>query len=223
MKAIIGCEESQAVTIAFRNLGYEAYSCDILPCSGGHPEWHIQADIIEVLTYGHNGLFDLAISFPPCTDLSVSGARWFEKKRLSGEQESSINFFLDVWELSDSVENPVNIMTGHKYIKKWFPEIYERILDIKFPMSPSDVIQPWQFGHGETKKTLLWRRRALSAIPLRPTKIVEGREQRIWKLPPTADRGMLRSKTYTGIAQAMAEQWGSILSTNVMNLHNTTK
>ena len=204
MKALIACEESQAVTIEFRKIGIEAYSCDILPCSGGHPEWHIQSDVLPLLKED----WGLVISFPPCTDLAVSGARWFSAKRLSGEQYQSIKFFLDVWEKSNCTENPIGIMNGGKYIKKWFPDLWARMQDIKFPVKATQIIQPWMFGHGETKATCLW----LNGLPkLVPTEEVEGRDQRIWKLPPSEDRAKLRSKTYQGIAQAMAAQWTKYL------------
>jgi hypothetical protein len=204
MKLLVGCEESQAVTIAFRALGHEAYSCDLLPCSGGHPEWHIEGDVLEV----SKGYWDLTITFQPCTDLTVSGARWFEKKRLSGEQEKSIRFFFEVWKLSDCSENPIGILNGGKYVKKWFPALYQEMKYYGFPFEPSQIIQPWQFGHGETKATCLW----LKNLPLlKPTNIVDGREQRIWKMPPGPERQKLRSKTYEGIAKAMAEQWGGQL------------
>ncbi len=214
MRVLVACEESQEVTKAFRARGHEAYSCDILPCSGGHPEWHIQGDAMPQLyksnlkVHHYNGIdtdrWDLVISFQPCTDLTVSGARWFDKKRLSGEQEASIKFFFTVWYYSHCSENPIGIMNGGEYIKKWFPELHKTMAMNNFPFKPSQIIHPWQFGHGETKSTCLW----LNGLPkLKPTDIVEGREQRIWKLPPTADRAKLRSKTYSGIAKAMAEQW----------------
>lgn len=201
MNILIACEESQEVCKAFRSKGHNAFSNDILPCSGGHPEWHLKEDARLAAT---NRNWDLIISFPPCTDLSLSGARWFEKKRLSGEQETSIWFFLDMWKISNCIENPRNIMSGMKYIKKWFPNIYTHMQHIRFPMSPTQVIHPWQFGHGETKATCLWLR---GVPPLVPTDIVDGREQRIWKMPPSKDRGKERSKTYKGIAKAMASQW----------------
>lgn len=201
MKILVACEESQEVTKAFRRLGHEAYSCDFLDCSGGHPEWHIKADALGM---AKSKTWDLIISFPPCTDLSLSGSAHFEKKRLSGQQEDAINFFLDIWEVSNCTENPKNIMSGWKYLNKWYPVIVERIMDIKFPINPTQKIQPWQFGHGETKETWLW----LKGLPkLKPVNIVSGREQRIWKMPPSAERGKLRSKTYSGIASAMAHQW----------------
>jgi site-specific DNA-cytosine methylase len=183
-KILIACEESQAVTAAFRMNSFEAYSCDLLECSGGHPEWHIQEDVTEVL----KDSWDAVIAFPPCTDLAVSGARWFKQKQEDGRQQKSIEFFLQFTKLTNpwAIENPVGIMSTN--FRK-----------------PDQIIQPWQFGHGETKATCLW----LNGFPkLKPTDIVEGREQRIWKLPPSADRAKLRSKTFPGIAQAMADQWG---------------
>ena len=185
MKALIACEESQAVTIEFRNRGVEAYSCDIIPCSGGHPEWHIQGDVLPLLKED----WDLVISFPPCTDLAVSGARWFPEKRANGSQQRAIDFFLQFTKLKCrwAIENPIGIMSTH--FRK-----------------PDQIIQPWMFGHGETKATCFW----LNGLPpLTPTERVEGREQRIWKLPPSEDRAKLRSKTYQGIARAMANQWGN--------------
>lgn len=184
MKVLVACEESQAVTIEFRKLGHEAYSCDIEPCSGGHPEWHLQQDVIPLLKEN----WDMVLAFPPCTDLAVSGARWFKEKQADGRQQRSIDFFLEFTRLNCkwAIENPVGIMSTH----------YRK---------PDQIIQPWQFGHGETKATCLW----LNKLPkLEATNIVEGREQRIWKLPKTKDRAKLRSKTFPGIAKAMAEQWG---------------
>lgn len=130
MRLLIACEESQEVTMAFRAKGHEAYSCDILPCSGGHPEWHIQDDALKIAAYRK---WDRIISFPPCTDLAVSGARWFEQKRMSGEQLASIKFFLDIWIISDAVENPRGIMTGWSYVDWWFPELRDLFKLIDFP------------------------------------------------------------------------------------------
>jgi len=187
MKVLIGCEESQEVCKAFRELGHEAYSCDLLECSGGFPEWHIVGDALEVASLEH---WDLKIGFPPCDHLAVSGARWFEEKRKDGRQQQGIEFFLNMAELYDCLENPIGIMST----------IYRK---------PDQIIHPWQFGHGETKSTCLW----LKGLPLlRPTNIVEGREQRIWKMPPGPDRAKMRSKTFPGIAKAMAEQWGGIVN-----------
>lgn len=188
-KVLIACEESQVVTSAMRELGIEAYSCDVLPCSGGHPEWHIQGDVIPLLRYE----WDMVIAFPPCTDLAVSGARWFRQKQLDGRQQRAINFFIQFSRLSCkwAIENPVGIMST-QYRK------------------PDQIIQPWWFGHGETKSTCLWLN---NLPPLVPTNIVSGREQRIWKMAPSPDRAKNRSKTYFGIAKAMAEQWG--MATNI--------
>ena len=185
MKILVACEESQAVCIAFRNKGHEAYSCDIQECSGGYPEWHIKGDVTELFKQQ----WDMIIAFPPCTDLCVSGARWFPEKIKDGRQQKSIDFFkmftvLDCEKVC--IENPIGIMST-RYRK------------------PDQIIQPWMFGHGETKATCLW----LKGLPLlQPTNIVSGREQKIWKMPPGPERAKLRSKTFPGIAQAMADQWG---------------
>ena len=185
MKILVACEESQAVCIEFRKRGHEAYSCDILPPSGGHPEWHIQDDVLNHLEDG----WDMMIAFPPCTHLAVSGARWFAEKRKDGRQQKAIEFFMKLANApieKIAIENPISIMST-----VW--------------RKPDQIIQPWMFGHGETKATCLW----LKNLPLlKPTNIVDGCEQRIWKMPPSKNRSKLRSKTYPGIAKAMAEQWG---------------
>lgn len=200
MRILVACEESQAVTIELRKLCHEAYSCDIIECSGGHPEWHIRWDALALINgncsfittdgelHSIHGTWDMIIAFPPCTDLSVSGARYFAEKRADGRQQRSIEFFMEFTKANCdriAIENPIGIMSTH--FRK-----------------PDQIIQPWQFGHGETKATCLW----LKGLPtLMPTEIVEGREQRVWKMPPSTDRAKLRSKTYPGIARAMAEQW----------------
>ena len=185
MRVLVACEESQRVCIEFRKLGHEAYSCDILPPSGGHPEWHIQDDVLNYLNDG----WDMMIAFPPCTHLAVSGARWFKEKRKDGRQQKAIDFFMKLANApipKIALENPISIMST----------IWRK---------PDQIIQPWQFGHGETKATYLWLK---NLQPLKPTKIVNGREQRIWRMPPGKKRAILRSKTYIGIAKAMAKQWG---------------
>jgi site-specific DNA-cytosine methylase len=188
MKVLVACEESQEVCKAFRDLGHEAYSCDLKPCSGGHPEWYIQDDIMNVLRHGGEE-WDLIIAHPYCTHTSVSGARWFAQKRKDGRQQEAIRFFMFFTTLKCekvAIEHPISIMSS-EYRK------------------PDQIIQPYMFGHGETKATCLW----LKGLPkLKPTDIVEGREQKIWKMPPSKDRAELRSKTYPGIAKAMAQQWG---------------
>lgn len=212
MNILIGCEESQTVCIAFREKGHEAYSCDILPCSGGHPEWHIQDDVLKHLNDG----WDMIISFQPCTDLAVSGATWFERKRLSGEQEQSIKFFFEVWRYSNCSENPVGILNGGRYIKKWFPILYYYMKELGFPFKPTQIINPYQFGDPVSKQTCLW----LRDLPLLlPTQIVEkskyiqapsGRKYPEWCWNTGGGSGKLRSKTFPGIARAMAEQWSNI-------------
>ena len=197
MKILVGCEESQTVTKAFRAMGHEAYSCDLQECSGGHPEWHIQGDVIEAIEQGG---WDMGIFFPTCTYLTVSANKWYadQPKRKSGAlvgqarrdaREEAIYFFMRLMTCNIpkiAIENPIGVMSS-RYRK------------------PDQVLQPWQFGHPETKATCLW----LKNLPkLTPTDIVEGREQRLHYLSPSKDRAKLRSKTYQGIADAMALQWG---------------
>jgi hypothetical protein len=184
MRVIVGCEFSQIVTKAFRARGHEAFSCDLLPTEG-NPQWHFQEDILEVL---ERERFDLGIFHPPCTHLAVSGARWFAEKRADGRQQHGIDFFMRLVETpieKIAIENPIGIMST----------IYRK---------PDQIIQPFWFGHGETKATCLW----LKNLPkLQPTNIVEGREQKCWKEPPGPDRWKNRSRTYKGIAKALATQW----------------
>lgn len=181
MKVLVACEFSGRVREAFKKRGHDAWSCDLLDTE--IPGNHIKGDVLEILDKG----WDLMIAHPPCTHLAVSGARWFINKR--NEQKQSIDFFLRLVHTPINkicVENPIGIMSTH--FRK-----------------PDQIIQPWQFGHGETKATCLW----LKGLPrLTPTNIVEGREQRIHNMAPSKDRGKVRSITYQGIADAMAEQWG---------------
>jgi hypothetical protein len=185
---LIACEESQVVTIEMRKLGIEAYSCDTEPCSGLYPEWHIQEDVTSL--FGQK--WNMIITFPPCTHLASSGARWFKEKQKDGRQQKAIDFFMQFTEINCkyiAIENPIGIMST----------IWRK---------PDQIIQPWQFGHGETKSTCLW----LKNLPLlSSTNEVDGREQRIWKMPPSKKRAELRSKTYPGIAKAMAQQWGHLI------------
>nr|WP_313227317.1 hypothetical protein [Stenotrophomonas pavanii] len=187
MRVLIACEYSGAVRDQFLGGGHEAMSCDLLPTDVPGP--HYQGDVRDVLDYP----WDLMIAHPPCTHLSVSGARHFEAKRLDGRQQSAVSFFMMLAKVDIpmiAIENPVCIMSS----------VWRR---------PDQVIQPWQFGHGETKATALW----LKGLPrLAPTNIVQGREARIHRMAPGPDRWKERSKTYPGIAAAMADQWGSILS-----------
>lgn len=168
MKVLVACEESQRVTVQLRAKGHEAYSCDILPCSGGHPEWHIQDDVLKYLN-GDEALFwtmdgighitpkkwDMIIAFPPCTHLAVSGARYFEKKRADGRQREGLEFFCQFLAAKCdkvAVENPVNIVSG-EYVQKWFPDIAEKY---GLPRKPTQTIQPYEFGDHARKKTCLW-------------------------------------------------------------------
>ena len=184
---LVACEESQRVTVAFRKLRFNAFSCDIIPPSGKYPEWHIQEDIVKVIKSTEK-LWDLLIAFPPCTDICRSGARYFPEKIADGRQQRAIDFFMFLAKCKiprKAIENPIGIMST-----KW--------------RKPDQIIQPWMFGHGETKATCLWLK---GLPPLTPTNIVDGREQRIHNMPPSPDRWRERSRTFTGIAQAMAEQW----------------
>ncbi len=200
MKVLCACEESQAVCIEFRKLGHEAYSCDILPCSGGHPEWHLQQDVEEII----DEAWDMIIAFPPCTHLAVSGAAWFNEKIADGRQQNGIDFFMMFANHNCkriAIENPVGVMST-KYRK------------------PDQIIHPYQFGHMEQKTTCLW----LKGLPcLQPTNDVyqemmnlpKNKRERLHYLPPSVERSKIRSKTYPGIAKAMAEQWGVLLQEEV--------
>lgn len=186
MRILVACEFSGVVRREFRALGHDAWSCDILPAEDGGE--HLQKDIFEVLGETHRR-WDMMIAFPPCTNLCVSGARWFTAKRESGEQQESIRFFMRLASCyieRIAIENPIGIMSRH--FRK-----------------PDQIIQPWQFGHGETKATCLW----LKNLPkLTPTDVVSGREARIHKMAPSPNRSKERSRTYQGIAKSMALQWG---------------
>lgn len=183
MKVLVACEYSGTVRDHFLRGGHDAMSCDILPTDSPGP--HYQGDVRDILDYP----WDLMIAHPPCTHLSVSGARHFSAKRMDGRQQSAVSFFMMLARQTIpmiAIENPVCIMSS----------IWRK---------PDQVIQPWMFGHGETKATALW----LKGLPkLQPTNIVEGREARIHRMPPSPDRWKERSKTFEGIAVAMANQWG---------------
>lgn len=209
LKILVGCEESQAVTKELRKQGHEAYSCDLDPCSGGYPEWHLQVDVFKAIKGGGFMLqsghivcidkWDAGIFFPTCTYLTISANKWYKDQpprksgtlvgaERRGARQLAIKFFMDLYNCDIplvALENPIGVMST----------VFRK---------PDQVLQPWMFGHGETKATCLW----LKGLPkLKPTDIVEGREQKLHLLPPTKDRARLRSKTYTGIAQAMANQW----------------
>jgi len=213
MRVLIACEESQAVTKEFRKLGHEAFSCDILPCSGGHPEWHYQQDVFEIISMG----WDLMIAHPPCTYLAVSGAGWMYNKdgtRNEERYQNQMDGLEFVHKLMDApieriaIENPISVISS--YIRE-----------------PDQIVHPWQFGDEAEKSTCLW----LKNLPmLRPTKIVgkgemyeftdkktgKKKRQPLWyyqalsKAKTPAERRTLRSKTFEGIARAMAEQWSEV-------------
>jgi hypothetical protein len=181
VRILIACEYSGTVRDAFIAAGHDAVSCDLLPSESPGP--HYQGDVTDILNDG----FDMMIAHPPCTHLAVSGARWFHLKQQ--EQAESLEFvrlLMDAPIPRIAIENPVSVISSR--IRK-----------------PDQIIQPWQFGHGETKATCLW----LKGLPLlTPTDVVSGRAQRIHKMPPSPDRWKERSRTYAGIAAAMAQQWG---------------
>jgi site-specific DNA-cytosine methylase len=185
MRVLVACEYSGTVRDAFIACGHDAISCDLLPTDRPGP--HHVGDMFDLPL----AAFDLLIAFPPCTHLAVSGARWFPEKRADGRQQAALEFVRCIMAAPVdriAVENPVSIISSQ--IRR-----------------PDQIIQPWQFGHGEVKTTCLW----LKGLPLLvPTDVVEGRMERVWRLPPSVDRWKLRSTTYSGIASAMAEQWGAI-------------
>jgi hypothetical protein len=191
MRVLVGCETSGKVREAFRALGHDAWSCDLLPADDGSPHHH-QRDVREIMHLE----WDLGIFHPPCTRLCNSGVRWLNERNLWDELQEGADLFAACLHAPIprvAVENPVM----HRHAK-------ERISGyVEFTQS----IQPWQFGHGEVKRTCLWLR---NLPPLVPTQIVDGREARIHKASPGADRWKLRSETYAGIAAAMAEQWGNL-------------
>ena len=209
MQVLVACEESQAVTIELRRLGHEAYSCDIQDCSGGHPEWHIKGDALELLKMK----WDMLIAFPPCTHLAVSGARHFAKKQADGRQQEAIDFFMRFVNADCpriAVENPIGIMSS-KYRK------------------PNQIIQPYMFGDHARKSTCLWTKGLPPLVAtdiVGPGEICKGGFSRgasadcardengkilAWNDPRTAK---IRSKTFPGIARAMAEQWAGPAETS---------
>jgi hypothetical protein len=235
MKILVACEESQAVTKELRRLGHEAYSCDIIGQSGGHDEWHIRGDVLPLLNgycsfktvdgteHSIESKWDMIIAFPPCTHLAVSGAMHFEKKRADGRQRDGIEFFCQFLNADCdriAIENPVGIISGD-YIPKWFPDLAEKY---GLPRKVTQKIQPYEYGDEAQKTTFLWLK---GLPPLKPTKIVgkggmkhytnkttgEKRTQPMWffetltKCKTSEERSKMRSKTFPGIAKAMAEQW----------------
>lgn len=198
MKILVACEESQAVTIELRKLGHEAFSCDILDCSGGHPEWHIKGDAVKE---AYSGKYDMMICFPPCTHLAVSGARWFPEKIADGRQREGIDLFMAFVNApieKIAIENPIGIMSSN----------YRK---------PNQIIQPYYFGDAARKSTCLW----LKGLPNLTHSKEDYVEPELYTckngktfskdymvaLSAGKNRGHLRSKTYAGIAKAMATQW----------------
>lgn len=183
MNVLVACEFSGTVRDEFIKFGHAAVSCDLLPTASPGP--HYQGDVREIINHS---VWDLIIAHPPCTCICCSGNAWYAETKKRAE---AIRFVEELWNAPCQkicIENPVGVLSTKSKLGK-----------------PTQYIQPWQFGHGETKKTGLW----LKNLPkLQPTNIVSGRENRVWKMSPSPNRGMLRSITYSGIAKAMAEQWG---------------
>lgn len=234
MFILVACEESQRVCAEFRQRGHLAFSCDILDCSGGHPEWHIKEDVLPLLPgyckfvtqdgeiHSIPNKWDMILAFPPCTHLAVSGAAWFEQKRLDGRQRFGIEFFCQFLTADCdkiAIENPVGIISG-EYVRDYFNDLAEKY---NLPRKPTQKIHPWMFGDNYAKTTCLWLK---GLPPLSPEVKQEpeleyfewvdkyGRKKRQPKwyyealsLPPN-ERAKVRSKTFPGIARAMAEQWG---------------
>lgn len=199
-KILIACEESQAICIEFRQLGFEAYSCDLQECSGGHPEWHYQQDVTDLLLQK----WDLVIAHPPCTRMANSGVMWLEKRNLWNDLDKATDFFNEFVKYGKqgnkiAIENPI----PHKYA-------VERIGKY------SQVIQPYMFGHTERKATCLWlfglqELKETNNVMAEMKKLPKNEQQRIHYLPPGKERAKLRSKTFPGIAKAIATQWGDYL------------
>lgn len=196
-KVLIACEESQEVCKAFRKLGHEAYSCDLQECSGGHPEWHIQGDCLEIL----NTKWDLIIAHPPCTRLTLRAQYWNKLRGLENEKQEAISFFMKMINAPikhKAIENPIGIMST----------LYRK---------PNQIIQPYQFGDAEQKATCLWTENLPMLIPtdiVEPNFTLTRSGKKLYfndRLPKNKDRQKLRSKTFPGIAAAMAEQWGKLI------------
>lgn len=195
MRVLVACEESQEICKAFRAKGHEAYSCDLKPCSGGHPEWHIQDDVLKHL----NDDWVAMIGHPMCTDLAVSGARHFAEKRADGRQQRAIEFFMKLVNAPIPricIENPVGIMST----------LYRK---------PDQCIQPYEYGHPETKKTCLWLKNLPKLIPTNNVyaemmALPKNKRNRVHYMSPGPERSALRAKTYRGWAEAMADQWRNL-------------
>ena len=235
MRVLVACEESQRVCKAFRDRGHSAFSCDILGCGGGHPYWHIKGDVLPLLNgnctfrtmdgveWSINDRWDMIIAFPPCTHLAVSGARHFEKKRADGRQREGIEFFCQFLNADCDrivIENPIGIISG-AYVKEHFPDLADKC---GLPKQPTQIIHPWMFGDNYSKSTCLWIKGLNPLVP----KVTEqprlewfewtdgktGKKKRqpkwiadVWGLS-AEERARARSRTFPGVALAMAEQWG---------------
>jgi hypothetical protein len=201
LRVLVACEFSATVRDAFRARGFDAWSCDLLPTEGD-PTWHIQDDLSHVLNSSRWSMWDLIVAHPPCTHLAVSGARHFAAKKADGRQDDALDFVRMILAANAphiALENPVSIISSH--VRK-----------------PDQTIQPWQFGHGETKATCLWLTNLPKLVPTHTEKpdlfaadAPAERDPRVWRMPPGPDRWKERSRTYPGVAAAMASQWGDFI------------
>lgn len=200
-RVLVACEMSALVRDAFRELGHDAWSCDILPTEGD-PKYHIQGDVIPLLTQG----WDMMIGFPPCTHLSLSGARWATDHWVKRKNKPAR------WH--DGTAKRAALKEAVEFFRTLWTAPIQRIC-LENPMSrasslvakKSQTIQPWQFGHGEKKTTWLWLK---NLPPLKPTNVVEGREERVFNMPPSDTRSIDRSRTFEGVAKAMSQQWNNL-------------
>lgn len=235
MNILIACEESQRVCTAFREKGHNAFSCDIQECSGGHPEWHIKDDVLPLINgkcyfttcdgerYSISDKWDMILAFPPCTHLAVTGSQQFERKRQDGTQRQAIEFFCKILTADCDricVENPVNIIGG-QYVKRWFPDLCEKY---GLPRKITQSIQPWYFGDNFQKTTCLWLKNLpplVQEVQQKPKleykdwydeRLKKWKRETLWRYQirclPHKERGKMASKTFKGVARAMAEQWG---------------
>lgn len=253
MRVLVACEESQEVCKAFRALGHEAYSCDLQPCSGGHPEWHIIADVLTVINGGtfitqagtivEIERWDKMIGFPPCTHVANAGGKWFEQKRKNGKQRAAIIFFMQLLSApidGIALENPVGILSSDTYIQKHFPDLLEDLERVGMPRKPDQVIQPFYFGDPIRKYTCLWFKnmkplkwikqddmfyQKTLVTPQEPTKHIvrkgryrNGTLRKVYWYDNISgkDAGKIKSKTFPGIARAMAMQWGGYVSNKIL-------
>ena len=197
MKILIGCEESGRVREAFRGVGHDAWSCDLLPCTENPSKYHIQDDLLKVIK---SEKWDMIIAFPPCTHLAISGAKWFPEKIADGRQQAAIDFVQQIWDAECpriAIENPVGVLSTKSKLGK-----------------ASQYIQPYWFGERTRKKTGLWLKGLPKLVPtdmIDISKVSEKELNKLYYLAPSPTRALERSKTFHGVANAMAQQWGGLV------------